>query len=125
MKKKEVMMKKEETSLGLEENIEAALSYLLGWITGLIFLFAEKNKFVKFHALQSTIFFGFFTIVFIFLSPFHIIPFINILSKAIAYCLIIFCFIFWILGIVKAYQHELFKFPIVGEIAKKNFEKIK
>jgi uncharacterized membrane protein len=114
------MEKLKKTELGIEENTEAALAYFLFWITGLIFLIIEKNKFVKFHALQSTILFGFFTVIFILLSPFHLIPFINIISKAISFCLLIICLIFWVLGMIKAYQHEYFKFPLAGEIAEKN-----
>ena len=48
----------EDTSLGLSENIEGALCYSFGFVTGIIFLFLEdENKFVKFHAIQSTIVF--------------------------------------------------------------------
>ena len=48
-----------ETSLGLDERWERVLCYALGWITGLIFLFAErKNQVVQRHARQSVIIFG-------------------------------------------------------------------
>ena len=48
-----------KTSSGLDENVAGALSYALGWITGLGFLLTEPaNKFVRFHALQSVIVFG-------------------------------------------------------------------
>jgi len=48
-----------ETSLGLDERWERVLFYALGWITGLIFLFAErKNQVVQRHARQSIIVFG-------------------------------------------------------------------
>ena len=48
-----------ETSLGLDERWERVLCYALGWITGLIFLFAErKNQVVQRHARQSIIIFG-------------------------------------------------------------------
>ena len=46
------------TSTGLDRNLAAALSYLLGFITGIVFLVVEKNdKFVRFHAMQSTLVF--------------------------------------------------------------------
>jgi len=49
----------EKTSLGLDANVAAALSYLLGWVTGAAMLVIERqNRFVRFHALQSTIVFG-------------------------------------------------------------------
>ena len=53
-----------ETSLGLEERWERVLCYALGWITGLIMLFAErKNQVVQRHARQSIIIFGGLTIL--------------------------------------------------------------
>jgi len=43
-----------KTSTGIQANMAALLSYLAGWITGLIFFLVEKeNKFVRFHAMQS------------------------------------------------------------------------
>lgn len=54
---KEVMS--EVTSLGFPQNVAGALCYLLGPVTGIIFLLLEKkNRFIRFHALQSTIVFG-------------------------------------------------------------------
>ncbi len=59
------------TSLDLSENVEAALSYLLLWLSGILFLVLEKkNKFVKFHAMQSVITFLPLTIISWFLSIF-------------------------------------------------------
>jgi len=43
-------------SCGLEQRVAVLLSYVLGWIGGLIFFFVEKdNKFVRFSAMQSLI----------------------------------------------------------------------
>ena len=51
------------TSTGIQPNVAGLLSYLLGWVTGLIFFLIEKdNKFVRFHAMQSMIVFGGLTI---------------------------------------------------------------
>ena len=48
-----------ETSTGLKENTAGVLCYVLGWVTGIVFLIIEpKNKFVRFHALQSIITFA-------------------------------------------------------------------
>jgi uncharacterized membrane protein len=107
--------KKAKTSLGLDENLEAALSYVLGWITGLIFFLLEKDdKFVRFHALQSLITFLVLHVVAIF---FGIIPFIGWVFDSLVS---IAGIIVWIVCIIKAYQGEKFKLPIVGDIAEKN-----
>ncbi|WP_318010792.1 hypothetical protein [Bacillus sp. RAR_GA_16] len=52
-----------KTSSGLEENVAGLLTYVLGFVTGIIFLLIEKeNKFVRFHAMQSIVVFGAFFI---------------------------------------------------------------
>ncbi len=101
---------KKKTVLEIEENVEGLLAYVLGWITGLIFLIIEKNKFVRFHALQSLIVFGFLNMVFLLLSP--LIPFIK-------FFLLIISLIVWIVSMIEAYNHEWFKWPIAGSIAEK------
>ena len=43
---------------GLSENTAAALSYVLGWLTGIIFFLIDKRPYVRFHAAQSIVTFG-------------------------------------------------------------------
>ena len=43
---------------GLQENVAGLLCYLLGWLTGIIFLLIDKRPFVRFHAAQSIVVFG-------------------------------------------------------------------
>jgi len=117
--------RKGKTSLGIDENLEALLTYVLGWITGLIFLLLEKeSRFVKFHALQSLITFLGLHIVTIFIGMF---PFIGwglfrFIGWAISSILALIALILWIVCMIKAYQGEWFKLPIVGEIAEKNIK---
>ena len=57
------------TSMGMQPNVEAGLSYVLTWVTGLIFFLMEKqNRFVRFHAMQSILFFGGITVIQILLN---------------------------------------------------------
>src|SRR5687767_1078016 len=43
-----------KSSTGLDENVAALLSYIFGWISGLIFFLMEKDsRLVRFHAMQS------------------------------------------------------------------------
>lgn len=115
-----------KTSTGIEPNVAALLSYVVGWVTGLIFFLIEKdNKFVRFHALQSIVVFGGLTVVMIILSVF-----VSILFMARLYFLFplfrLINALLWLLGLalwivlmVKAYQGEHFKLPIAGDIADK------
>lgn len=114
LKKEEKMVK---TSLGLEENIEGALCYILVWVSGIVFLIVEnENQFVRFHAMQSIVtFIPLMALMWIF----GIIPFVGwIISPIIAVLILIL----WLVLMLKAYQGERYKLPIVGDIAE-NFIK--
>ncbi len=106
----------EKTSLGMEENIEGALCYVLGWVTGIVFYLLEKeNKFVRFHAMQSILTFLPLSVI---SWLFGWISFIGWVISALIWLLIL---ILWIVLMIKAYQGEMFKLPIVGDMAEKGF----
>jgi uncharacterized membrane protein len=101
-------------STGLQPNVAGLLCYVLGWVTGIIFLVIEKdNEFVRFHAWQSIVVFGALTVVSIVLG---IIP---IIGWIVAWLLSVAGFILWIILMIKAYQGQRFKLPIAGNIAEK------
>ena len=103
-----------KTNSGLQQNFAGLLCYVLGWITGIIFLIIEKeNKFVRFHAVQSIVVFGAYTIISIVLGW---IPFIGWIIDTI---LGIAAFILWIVLMIKAYQGQMYKLPVAGDIAEK------
>ena len=106
------------TSTGLTENIEALFCYVLGFITGIIFLIIEReNKFVRFHAIQSI---ATFLPLFVISYIVRIIPFIGgILSFLIG----VLEFVLWIVLMYKAYKKEWFKLPVVGDIAEQQINK--
>lgn len=101
-----------KTTLGLDENIEAILTYAGIWLTGLIFLFIEKdNNHVRFHAMQSLI--TFFSL-FIISSLVLVIPVFGvIISSFITFV----GTILWFLLMYKAYNGEIFKLPFIGDLA--------
>ncbi|MDP8230217.1 MAG: DUF4870 domain-containing protein [Candidatus Gorgyraea atricola] len=104
-----------ETSMGMQPNLAALLCYLLGWITGLIFFLVEKkNKFVRFHAMQSIVVFGGLAVINIVLL---VVP---VIGALIGLLLSLLALVLWILLMIKAYQGEMFKLPIAGDIAEKN-----
>jgi uncharacterized membrane protein len=51
------------TTIGMNERLERVLTYSLGWITGIIFFFLEKNRNVRWHAAQSMVTFGLLSIL--------------------------------------------------------------
>jgi uncharacterized membrane protein/ribosomal protein L40E len=109
------------STTSLEPNIAGLLCYVLGWITGLVFILIEKeNKFVRFHAMQSIVTFGAFTILWIPLSIFVRLDILWGLFWVIELIVSILAFVLWIVLMVKAYQGERFKLPIAGDIAEKN-----
>ncbi len=105
---------KGKSSLGMDENLAGMLSYLLGFITGIIFFILEKeSKFVKFHAMQSIILSVVLTILY------GILSFIPIIGWMLLLILPLITLILWIVLMLKAYKHEYFKLPFIGDLAEK------
>jgi len=103
----------EKTSTGFDANVAAALSYLVGFVTGIIFLVVEKeNRFVRFHALQSTLVFAGMVAVNILLQ---IVPLLG--QLLFIFIILPVSAILWLLLMFKAYQGEEFKLPLVGQVA--------
>src|SRR6516165_1118002 len=97
----------ERTSSGFNANVAAALSYLVGFVSGLVFLLVEKdNKFVRFHAMQSTLFFIGIVIIDVVLQ---VIPILGAL--VVIFLLIPLSAVVWLLMMYKAYQGEDYKLP--------------
>lgn len=113
-----------KTSLGLDENVEGALCYVLGFITGIIFFIMEKdNKFVKFHAVQSIATFVPLMILGWAISSVMFISYSTMwLGGMLTSLIFLVELILWLVLIMKAYQGEKFKLPIVGDIAEKQAE---
>lgn len=114
------------TSAGLQPNLAAALSYLLGVITGIIFFVIEKeNKYVRFHAMQSILFGAAWIILVIVLQVLSIalafVPYVGWIFSLLIWVVVgLGGFILWLLLMYKAYQGEKFKLPVLGDIAEKN-----
>ncbi len=111
---------------GMSENVAALLSYVLGWLTGLIFLVVDKRPFVRFHAAQSLVTFGGLHIIRIVLGiSFGVGWFFGGpmhwgtlgLGAALFTLLGLVTFILWIVCMIKAYQGVRFKVPIAGDVA--------
>jgi uncharacterized membrane protein len=105
---------------GMEENIAGLICYLVGWVTGLIFLLIDKRPFVKFHAAQSIAFniciFPFWIALWIIELILAHIPIIGFLGLIMFPVFGLVIFALWIFLMFKAYSHEKFKLPIIGNI---------
>ncbi len=96
---------------GLKKNTAGALAYVLGPITGVIFLIIEKDPFVKFHAMQSIV-------VFVVLFVLQWVLGLTIVLLILVPIVGIISFILWLVLIYKAWQGEEWEVPVLGKIAR-------
>ena len=101
---------------GLKKETAAALSYVLGPVTGVIFLVIEKDPFVRFHAMQSIVtFVGLFALQWILTLSIvlvFLVPLVGIIT-----------FVLWLLLIYKAWMGENWEVPVFGKFARKMVKK--
>lgn len=107
------------SSTSLAPNIAAMITYLLGFITGIIFIIIEKeNKFVRFHAMQSII----VSVALLILSV--VLGFVPVIGWLISIIIAPVTFVLWVILIYKAYNNEWFELPVIGKIAREQADKI-
>jgi len=122
-----------KSSTGLDENLAALLSYVAGWVSGLIFFLIEKDsRLVRFHAMQSLLLSGVGLVIGIALWFLSIISWVvvsqvsgvlsfllSVIVGLVAFVLGIGILIGVIIALIKAYQGQYFKLPIIGNFAEK------
>jgi uncharacterized membrane protein len=108
----------ERSSTGLDANIAAPLTYLVGFVTGILFLVLEKDSsYVRFHAMQSTI----VSVGFVALQM--VLGFIPIIGWMLMPLVALAGLLLWLFLMFKAFQGERFKLPVVGDIAEQQVAK--
>ena len=109
---------------GMTDNVAAALCYLLGILTGILFLVLEpynRNKLIRFHAFQSIFLWCTWLAVWIVISIFSValsllgLFFIPLLHLVV---MLGFCAV-WIVLMFKAYNNQKWVLPIIGPLAEK------
>lgn len=122
-----------KSSTGLDENIAALLAYVFGWISGLVFFLIEKDsKLVRFHAMQSlmlsvsilvlciVLWIVTFVLILIASQLAEIMgSLVGLVATLIWLVLSVGILIAWVLCLVRAYQGQYFKLPIIGNMAEK------
>lgn len=106
---------------GIDKKTGAILSYLLWWITGIIFLFVGKNDpDVKFHAAQSTIFFGSISIIGFVLREISSFTGVTLalIIGLISFLIWLFGVIVWVMCLLRANSGggARFELPLVGGV---------
>jgi len=114
-------------SAGLSDNAASALCYVLGLLTGILFLVIQpygQNKAVRFHAFQSiflnvawiAVWIGMHIIGLVMLSITWMLATLwGLLSLLVGLAF----FVLWVFMIVKAYQGQKVVLPVVGALAEK------
>lgn len=122
-----------KSSTGLDENIAALLTYVFGWVSGLVFFLIEKDsKLVRFHAMQSILFnvvalivcfIGWIVTLIVVLIASQLADImgtlVGLLATLIWIVIAAALLIAVILCLVRAYQGKFFKLPVIGNLAEK------
>lgn len=121
------------SSTGLQPNIAALLSYVWIPVTSIVFYLIEKNNnFVRFHAVQSLLY-GISIIVMSIVLMIVLMVTTGVLAAVsdtlggifalvsffIWIALFLALFAGWLFLMFKAYQGQMFKLPIIGNLAEK------
>jgi uncharacterized membrane protein len=114
------------TSLGFDERLERVLAYSLGWVSGLILFFLEKNRNVRWHAVQSMVTFGSLSILMFAISLLRgflaWIPLLGWLTSAGLGLLLSVLWwvtiILWVWLMVMAFVKEDYRLPFVSDFVR-------
>lgn len=106
---------------GLDQNLAGLIAYIT-FIPALIFLLLapyNRNPYVRFHSFQSI----FFNLAMMLLSAavglVAAIPFLGVLTVLLWPLLSFAVVVLWVILMVKAYQGQRFRLPVIGEMAER------
>lgn len=107
---------KPSSSTGLDPKVSSLLAYLLGIVGGIIFYSISKDSYVRFHSMQSIMLSVAVVVIYGLLGVLgFVIPFLFMIN----WLLYLAVTALWVLMMIKAYQGERFKLPIIGDMAEK------
>lgn len=126
-----------KSALGLDGNVAACIGYPIGIIAIICLIMEKENRFVKFHALQSILLHvAYIVLAIVVVFIFIILTFVGIAASAatnsgagmglmgmlsilIWFALIVAYLAALIMTAVKAYGGNMFKLPVIGNLAEK------
>ena len=106
---------------GLTDNMAGALAYVT-IIPAIVFLVVEpynRSRFIRFHSFQCIFAAVAWTCLWVALSIVAHIPVFGWLTILIWPLISLGGFVVWIILVLKAYQNQMFKLPVIGDMAEK------
>jgi uncharacterized membrane protein len=111
----------------MTSNVAGALTYLLGFITGIVFLVLDQyktNRFVRFHAMQSIFYSGSCIIVLVawgvlWSALFAVTGSLSLVLAPVWIVLRLAMFVYWLYLMYQAYNNREYRIPFIGDLAAK------
>jgi uncharacterized membrane protein len=106
---------------GMADNVAGMLAYVT-IIPAIVFLVMEpynKNRFIRFHSFQCLFFAAALLVLHIGLMIFAVVPFLALITFPLHLLISLGGFILWIVLLLKANQGQMYKLPVIGDLAEK------
>src|SRR5580700_2079179 len=106
---------------GMTDNVAGMLAYVT-FIPAIIFLVTppyNQSRFVRFHSYQSIFLFVAVVAIQVALSVLTVVPFLIFITAPLHMLVALGAFILWIILLLKANQGQMFKVPVIGDLAEK------
>ncbi len=111
------------STLNMQPNVAALLSYLLVPFLPIgaliIFVMEKRNRFIRFHAMQSLILGGTMIVLSIVERVLLYIPLLGFIVGCLYSLLVLAVLVLYIIMMVQAFQGKMFKLPVIGDYAEK------
>src|ERR1700730_15417051 len=104
---------------GMTDNVAGMLAYVT-FIPAIIFLVVEpynKSRFVRFHAFQSIFLAVAVVIIQVALTFLTVVPFLILVTAPLHMLVALGALIVWIILLLKANQGQMYKLPLIGDLA--------
>jgi len=106
---------------GMADNVAGMLAYVT-FIPAIIFLVTppyNQSRFIRFHSYQSIFLFVAVVGIQIALSVLTVVPFLIFITAPLHMLVALAALVVWIILLLKANQGQMFKLPIIGDLAQK------
>jgi uncharacterized membrane protein len=106
---------------GLTDNVAGMLAYVT-IIPAIIFLVTapyNRSRFIRFHSFQSIFFTVAIIAMHIALSILAVVPFLVLITLPLHMLVSLAALALWIVLLMKANQGQMYKLPIIGDLAQK------